>query len=527
LVLLAAALAGPPAQGAFPGQNGKIAFAGSPDGSFHRVYTINPDGTGANQLSPSSGSAPAWSPDGQRIAFVTLREGAPEIWAMNADGSGEVRLTADNTYNHGDPSWTPDGTKILWANDFFGTYDIWKMNPDGSGQAKVGGSDTEHDTAPVMSPDASRIAFERGGHVWLMDPDGTNEQQLAEGSRPDWSPDGTKLTFSRTQYLGCSNDEVEVVPVSQIFRMNADGTGVAQLTHSGPFSCFDAPQNNSPVWSPSGAKLAWSGFTQSFSTSIDPDDQLLTMDADGANVQSLGQLKALPDWQPVQPGYSRPKGATPFRASLVPAYIVCASPNRTHGPPLAFPSCSPPQQRSAVLTTGTPDANGAAANMAGSVRLAALVGNPATSADEADVAIEISITDVRCRAAGAACPGGAGSDFTGRLLAMPSALRITDRLNTPPGPVGGPGTGEARLEVPFGCTATADPAVGSTCTLSTTVDSVVPGAVREGKRAVWEVGQIHVRDPGPNGTGYESPACPPTCGDGDETLFLREGVFVP
>ena len=110
---------------------------------------------------------------------------------------------------------------------------------------------------------------------------------------------------------------------------------------------------------------------------------------------------------------------------------------------------------------------------------------------------------------------------------MPTGLRITDRLNTPPGPVGGPGTGGAQLELPFGCAVTADPASGAACTLSTTVDSIIPGAIREGKRAVWELGQFHVRDAGPNGTGYESPACPPTCGDGDETLFLRQGVFVP
>lgn len=183
------------------------------------------------------------------------------------------------------------------------------------------------------------------------------------------------------------------------------------------------------------------------------------MTADGSFVSSLGNepLKAEPDWQPVQPGYPRPKGATPFRASLVPAYIACASPNRTHGPPLAFASCSPPQQRSAVLTTGTPDANGAAANMAASVKFEVQPGNPATPVDEADVAVSISVTDVRCRATNAACPGGPLSDYAGRLLAVPTGLRITDRLNTPPGPVGGPGTGGAQLELPFGCAVTADP----------------------------------------------------------------------
>ena len=58
------------------------------------------------------------------------------------------------------------------------------------------------------------------------------------------------------------------------------------------------------------------------------------------------------------PGYPRPEGASPLRVSLVPAYQECTAPDRTHGPPLAFPSCASPQQESSELTVGTPDANG-------------------------------------------------------------------------------------------------------------------------------------------------------------------------
>ena len=65
---------------------------------------------------------------------------------------------------------------------------------------------------------------------------------------------------------------------------------------------------------------------------------------------------------PVQATHPRPAGAKPIRLSLVPAYSPCAAPNRTHGPPLAFPSCNPPAQTSAQATVGTPDANGAPAS---------------------------------------------------------------------------------------------------------------------------------------------------------------------
>ena len=124
---------------------------------------------------------------------------------------------------------------------------------------------------------------------------------------------------------------------------------------------------------------------------------------------------------PPNPGYPRPKGATPMRASLVPAYNQCTSPNRVHGPP-DFPgnasnpdgSCNPPAQTSGQITVGTPDANGAAANSVGFVRLSVINGNPATTADEADVRYQVSITDVRCKPGAGAC--GAANAPRGRLL---------------------------------------------------------------------------------------------------------------
>jgi hypothetical protein len=75
------------------------------------------------------------------------------------------------------------------------------------------------------------------------------------------------------------------------------------------------------------------------------------------------------------------------------------------------------------------------------------------------------------------------------------------------------------------CAATIDTTRGSNCNHTTTADALYPGLVNETKRTMWELGQVQVRDAGPNGTGVSS--CPPTCGDGDETVFLRQGVFIP
>ena len=92
--------------------------------------------------------------------------------------------------------------------------------------------------------------------------------------------------------------------------------------------------------------------------------------------------------------HPRPKGATPISVSVVPAYNACAAPNRTHGPPLAFPSCNPPVQSSNSLTVGSPDANGAAANGVANIRIAVLVGTPGAP-DDSDVKLSANSTDIR------------------------------------------------------------------------------------------------------------------------------------
>ena len=199
-------------------------------------------------------------------------------------------------------------------------------------------------------------------------------------------------------------------------------------------------------------------------------------------------------------GYARPKGATPTRVSLVPAYRPCSAPNRRHGPPLAFESCRPPEPSSSSLTIGAPDANGLPARSVASARLDVQPGDRSTTADEADVLVTASATDVRQQASLA--------DFTGELTAR-FTVRVTDRWN---GVAAGGGSDAAtvvdlQLDTPVACAATAGPE-GSQCTANTSVDALAPGAAREGARAVWALDAVEVRD-------------------GEGAAFLRQGVFVP
>jgi hypothetical protein len=214
------------------------------------------------------------------------------------------------------------------------------------------------------------------------------------------------------------------------------------------------------------------------------------------------------------PGFARPKGATPVLFALVPAYQACTSGNRDHGPPLVGDSCNPPTQTSGVLTVGTGDANGFSPQSSGLARYDVAAGN---------VKVKIALTDVRCRATNAACPSGFGSAYTGSLLAT-TRIQATDRYNGSP-PVEAATTQGIDIKVPVGCVFVSS-TIGGACNLTTTVNALYPGAVAAGKRNLWEFSDFKVSDAGANGSGYGA-GCPPTCGDGDETVFMRSGVWVP
>ena len=212
--------------------------------------------------------------------------------------------------------------------------------------------------------------------------------------------------------------------------------------------------------------------------------------------------------------YVRPKGATPMRIPLVPAYHPCTSANRMHGPPLAHPSCNPPVQASTALTPGFPEA-GAPANMIGSVTLNVQVGAPG-GPDDADMLITGSVTDVRCKAGTSPCAtanAADGADYAGELRVL-LTLRITDRGA---GDVAGTVV-DTPFAAPMTCASSTSTSTGGTCSLSTSADAIIPGSVPEGERSIWEQGQVEVWDGGPDG------AIATTAGD---NVFLREGIFVP
>jgi TolB protein len=114
------------------------------------VFVVNADGSGPRRLTrtPASDSAPAWAPDGQKIVFVSNRGGTYEVYVMNADGSGQRALGARTVGGRGQfrgevaapddaPAWSPDGRKIAFVSNRDGTHEVYVMNADGSGQLRL------------------------------------------------------------------------------------------------------------------------------------------------------------------------------------------------------------------------------------------------------------------------------------------------------------------------------------------------------------------------------------------------------
>ena len=225
---------------------------------------------------------PSWSPDGQRIAFHSYRDGNSEVYVMDADGGNPQRLT-DHDAGDEFPSWSPDGRRIAFESNRDGNWEVYVMDADGGNPQRL----TDHDAGdefPSWSPDGRRIAFEsnRDGNpkVYVMDADGGNPQRLtdhdASDGDPSWSPDGRRIAFDSNRD---GNWEVYV--------MDADGGNPQRLTDHSAADAF-------PSWSPDGRRIA-------FNSNRDGNWEVYVMDADGGNPQRLTDHDAtdtLPSWSP-------------------------------------------------------------------------------------------------------------------------------------------------------------------------------------------------------------------------------------
>ncbi len=220
----------------------------------------------------------------QRINRATC-----EIYQMDADGSNPVPLT-DNDWMDCCPAASPDGTTIAMISDRDGNDEIYLMSTDGSGLARLTHTNYR-EAGPAWSPDGARIVYtahhpnDDSELKWIR-ADGSQEVMLAKTeagkgyfSSPAWSPDGTKIVYGLTEYVGRGSSSV-------IFAMNADGSGVVQLTVSS-FS-------ENPAWSPDGGKIAFEAWGGN-------NIVIYTMNPDSSSMLNLSRGEGWdshPSWSP-------------------------------------------------------------------------------------------------------------------------------------------------------------------------------------------------------------------------------------
>ena len=250
---------------------GKIAFVSNRDGN-NEIYAMNADGSNQTRLTnnPAFDNGPSFGRDGSKIAFFSDRDGNYEIYVMNADGSNQTRLTSNTAFDFY-PSFSGDGSKIAFGSHRDGNEEIYVMNADGSNQTRLT-NNSAVDELPSFSGDGSKIAFgsNRDGNVeiYVMNADGSNQTRLTNNTAfddgPSFSPDGSKIAFVSARDGG-----------DEIYIMNADGSNQTRLTNNSPLVT-----DFYPSFGEDGSKIA-------FGSDRDGNFEIYVMNADGSNQTPL------------------------------------------------------------------------------------------------------------------------------------------------------------------------------------------------------------------------------------------------
>lgn len=258
---------------------------------YSDIYVMNADGTGQTRLTAAPNRyawGSAWSPDGRQIVFTqgeVIDVDSPEsaLFLMNADGSDSRQLT-DMPGQEYVPAWSPDGRRIAFVSNVEQQQEIYAIDADGSNLQQLTDT-TAFVYGPAWSPDGAHILYTTnaggGDQLYLMNADGRNPTQLtSEGIHnwgAVWSPDGSLIAFNANR-----DDDLDIHVIS------ADGSGERRLT--------GAPSDDyAPTWSPDGRQIAFVSWR-------DDTADIYVMNADGGSVRNLTHSHALeiafPKWSP-------------------------------------------------------------------------------------------------------------------------------------------------------------------------------------------------------------------------------------
>ena len=309
---------------------GDIVFVSTRDGN-PEIYSVNADGTNLTRLTnnPANDDAPVWSPDRERIAFASDRDGSPEIYVMNADGTDVVRRTFSASHS-GDPCWSADGHQIVYSTLSNGSLNIWTVSPD-SGSPALLLEKPGYDAHPALSPDGSRLAVTSDWYaydfvhdIFIANADGTGWTGLTgeifdhlDYVRPSWSPDSATLAVAITRTTGVNQY------ITQLGVMHADGSGLTPLISAATWA--------KSSWSPDGTMIA---FTSESSGGLNISWVSVT---DGSQSGTIVTNGYSPDWG--MPSFPIPGAAPAPTPAPAPAPTPAPAP-APNAPPAAATSCT-------------------------------------------------------------------------------------------------------------------------------------------------------------------------------------------
>jgi hypothetical protein len=475
----------------------------------------------------------AISTDGSRVIFVTAESLLPAdtdtVYDVYSRSGGTTTLVStgpnggNGAFDAGFAGASADATRIFFrsneklvASDTDSSLDIYERTGGTTSIASAGqinGNGAVDVFFRGLTPDGTHLYFTTAEPLASADTDTAQDiyersdgtttlvsagQINGNGNYPvAWrgvSDDGSRVFFTtRERLVSADSDPVGTTCVSSTCSVDIHEryAGTTYLISLGPTGDNG---NKNATWessSPDGLRVYY-----------ETAKAQITTDTDTAQDVYQSSVAAAP-----LTGYPRPKGASPTRVALVPAFAACTAPNSTHGAPLSFASCNPPVQSSQLLTIGSPDVNGTQSNAAGFVRLIVVAGNSSTQQNEADVKLISSMSDVRNT--------GTLTDYTGELQEA-LTIRLTDKLNG----AGATDTGTLQdftYKFAIPCTGTPATTIGSTCSINTTANAVTPGAALEAGRSIWQLDQVKMFDGGTDGVASTDP----------NTLFAVQGLFAP
>lgn len=249
------------------------------------IFRMSPDGTFISRITGPdvSGMIPEYSRDNRKIAFGKYYMDG--IYIMNSDGSNITDIFPDGGF----PTWSPNGNKIAFViGDPSINHRLYVVNIDGSDPYPLL---DEAASEPKWSPDGSKIVYSRYlGGIGVVNPDGSDTVVLLEsGFAPSWSPDGNQIAYvSFNTSDPCPEDAYAPLAWYYIWIMNSDGTNNRKIS---------SQRGYSPSWSPDGIKIVYDAV----SSDLVYDAGINVASIDGSDEHQIINFGHKPSWSNPRP----------------------------------------------------------------------------------------------------------------------------------------------------------------------------------------------------------------------------------